>query len=641
MTSPAPEHFLPPLYRNLAAHNVRTSLHYTQLRTVSDPTNHIGDSFLLHPSSHSETLITKENAKCLVFPRVQRAKRRVKEIEQRVEQEMSSRFEGLTDDQRNSVLSLVSTNTLLRNLNQKAINYNSSKRRGSLGYKSITVDDFSAVNDLLSAEIPDFLVHEHLLISDKEKQEEEEEKRRKEQKRLDDELWDEDDGDGGKGSSSRSLANQQHQQHLSRRPELTPKAKYSKMVSQIKQAESFIAPPGTIQQQDPNNPPGYEEMKRVTRSLYEWSQNMINEPINLLNNKNLPQITPNTILPPRNATPPKNNNTSSTTNDSQKSQSDQSNLSPSNININSSSLQPSSNQPQSPQDPTSLSSATLNPAQSCTNTASQQQQQQQQDQKEEQATTYGEFDVLLNACKPVAAESKLSIRLNVMQETNPPQALIQSLKANLGYDIKTHVETIKVEEVERSVRGFNFSSHPKPEYTSTLSKKRHQYGNWYIKPSMWNEYMLKSGAEKNPKPREKMGGLVQQKLDAIMVNRAKEEAAFQAALLQSFGAVVLAKAAVGDKEKEGKEKDGGNGGGGGASRGGDAVGSRQQSRQVSRQVSRQSSFANLIHEGGKSVSQVQLSGGGPSGSVVRQPSMLRRDQTKSQSSIASVPEEVA
>ncbi|KAJ3005996.1 UNVERIFIED_CONTAM: hypothetical protein HDU68_004324, partial [Siphonaria sp. JEL0065] len=611
-----------------------TSLHYTQLRTVSDPTNHIGDSFLLHPSSHSETLITKENAKCLIFPRVQRAKLRVKEIEQRVEQEMSSRFEGLTDDQRESVLSLVSTNTLLRNLNQKAINYNSSKRRGSLGYKAIAVDDFSATNDLLSAEIPDFFVHEHLLISDKEKHMEEEEKRRKEQKRLDDELWDEDDdGVGGKGSSSHSLANQ-HLQHQTRRPELTPKAKYSKMVSQIKQAESFIAPAGTIQQQDPNNPPGYEEMKSVTRSLYEWSQNMINEPINLLNNKNLPQITPNSILPPRNATPPKNSAPS--TNDSQQSQSDQSNLSPSNINSNSSSLQPSSNQPQSTQDPTSLSSATLNPAQSCTNTASQQ-QQQQQDQKEDQATTYGEFDVLLNACKPVAAESKLSIRLNVMQETNPPQALIQSLKANLGYDIKTHVETIKVEEVERSVRGFNFSSHQQHEYTSTLSKKRHQYGNWYIKPSMWNEYMLKSGAEKNPKPREKMGGLVQQKLDAIMVNRAKEEAAFQAALLQSFGAAVLAKAAVGEKEKE-KE---GNNGGGGTSRGGDNLGSRHQSRQVSRQVSRQSSFANLIHDGGKSASLVQLSGGGPSGSVVRQLSMLRRDQTKSQSSIASVPEEVA
>ncbi|KAI9352631.1 hypothetical protein BDR26DRAFT_197381 [Obelidium mucronatum] len=420
------------------------------------------------------------------------------------------------------------------------------------------------------------------------------------------------------------------------------------------------------QQQDSNNPPGFEEMKRVTKSLYDWSQNMINAPINLFDNKNLPQITPNTIMPPqaRNNTPPKSssnlndNNSLPAPQQLQQQQQQGSSLSPETAAASAQNLQQpsSSNNISQPNDPTSLSPSG-NPA------ASQQtllaDSQQQPAAPAQQETIYGEFDVLLNACKPVAAESKLSIRLNVMQETNPPQALIKSLKENLGYDIKTHVETIKVEEVEHSIRGFSFafpankSTDAATAAAATLSnKRRHQYGNWYIKPSMWNEYMVKSGAEKNPKPREKMGGLVQQKLDAIMVNRAKEEAAFQAALLQSFGPPPPPPTAAPVQQGQGQQGAGTTahsrgsrvdadasaaaaaaGGGGG----GFAGISRQVSRQVSRQASRQSSFANLLQqEGGGGVG----GGGGAPGKSAggRSLSTLKREQSKSQASIASVPE---
>ena len=44
----------------------------------------------------------------------------------------------------------------------------------------------------------------------------------------------------------------------------------------------------------------------------------------------------------------------------------------------------------------------------------------------------GGLDVLLNACKPTLLDAKPPIRLNVIQESNPPEALVKNLKKTLG-----------------------------------------------------------------------------------------------------------------------------------------------------------------------------------------------------------------
>lgn len=48
----------------------------------------------------------------------------------------------------------------------------------------------------------------------------------------------------------------------------------------------------------------------------------------------------------------------------------------------------------------------------------------------------GEFDVLLNACRPAILENKMPIRLNVVHEMHPPEALVQGLRDQLGLTIK-------------------------------------------------------------------------------------------------------------------------------------------------------------------------------------------------------------
>ncbi|KAJ3229646.1 hypothetical protein HDU78_008912, partial [Chytriomyces hyalinus] len=416
------------------------------MKTVSDPLNVMMDSLTIH-SHEPRVAITKENAKNLVFPRVQRARRRVKEIEASVELEMvhSKRFEGLSDDQRLSVLQLVEKNAFLRKLNDPK----QQQRQNA--------------NDSLSIlDSPDqeFVIHSYALMQDVE-------------------LVHRASGADDDSNSSDS--------EKPAKKDLTPREKYSRLIKRESQGSNPTVSTVSVDE-DNSASRGYEEMKRVTKSLQDWSQTMLASPVNLFDYEQ--------ELRQRHERQHRKRDDKI----------------------------PSS--PPSPPETRERNSATVN-VYTMQDSSS---MQATQGSTEPGATNaYGEFEILLNACKPATMESKLSIRLNVSQENNPPLSLIASLKHNLGVDIKARVETIKMEEVKNRNSDFCFSIH------SHHLKNRPQYGNWYLKPESWNEFMLKSGAEKNPKPRKKMGGLVQQKLDKIMITRAKEEAAFQLALAQSYG----------------------------------------------------------------------------------------------------------
>ncbi|KAJ3291679.1 hypothetical protein HDU79_002137 [Rhizoclosmatium sp. JEL0117] len=554
---PIPLPHTPPLWtsRRLPGH----SIHYSQLRTVQDPTLSLGDSFLYkldsHPSAGSggtnqnnvQVVVTRDNCRDLVFPRVRRARGRVREIEERVEGELATQFEGLTEDQRDSVLHLVKRNAKLREMNRKLINKDQSSVEGS--QDKISMDNSNSEDVLKTAGI-DFVVYDYILkgggdLKEGERKfrsdvEEEEKNQKKEAKEVgsrelgsDGELVTE---KNGSNSTLPSLSTLIQKPAVPAIPhiELTPRQKYAKLVAKrdlfpnTSTTLTSTSSPTTTEEQLPAAAAGLEEMKRVTKGLHDWSQNMINAPINLFDNKNLPKITPSpwttttTTTNQRTGSPPK------------QGLFDLTGTSPAGIITGSGEpilLQPSTQPgPTGPSPDTNTLTVPGLPGDAHKSTPG------LKDDPLFVDSAYGEFDVLLNACKPTATESKLSIRLNVVQETNPPCALVAALKENLGYEIRTRVEGLKVaeERVARRVvrKDFVVSTHPVKEGSG---HKRVNYGNWYIKPDMWNEYMLKSGAEKNPKPRPKMGGLVQQKLDQIMVVRAKEEAAFQAALMQSLG----------------------------------------------------------------------------------------------------------
>ncbi|KAJ3112907.1 hypothetical protein HK100_002160 [Physocladia obscura] len=357
------------------------------MRTVLDPTEEITDTLMYHKSfrggggSSNGPEITRENAKSLVFPRVARARRRVCAIEDQVQLQMASKFEGLTDSQRRAVLQLVSRNNHLLEINKEALNDKKHHRSEALNF-----NDF--LNQLVYNEdeagvdgtIEDFTICKHMLKSDNGAA---------------------DKTDDGTGVEKVSEKNSE-------------KISFPNIDPEIGQRNQFLD--GAIDQ---------------TQQQQQLQQHSPNVGIALLDSG-------------------------------------------------------------------------LHNGQ----------------QNSSQQETYGDFEILLNACKPAAAESKLAVRLNVMQEPNPSAYLIQALKQNLGVDIKA-----------TNQKGIDFLA------IKLHAKKRLQvgyysrcYGNWYIKPTMWNEYMLKKGAEKNPKPREKIGGLVQKKLDQIMQIRAKEDAKMQQAL---------------------------------------------------------------------------------------------------------------
>ncbi|KAI8827593.1 hypothetical protein BJ741DRAFT_654162 [Chytriomyces cf. hyalinus JEL632] len=425
--------------RNLPTH----SLHYSLMKTVSDPLNSMMDSLTIQ-THKPRFAITKENAKNLVFPRVQRARRRVKEIEASVELEMSKRFEGLSEDQRLSVLQLVEKNAFLRKLNDPKQQLRNSN------------DSMS----ILDSPDQEFMIHSYALMQDAELAHR---------------------ASGGDDTSN------SRESEMPVKKDLTPREKYSRLIKRESQGSNPAASTVSVDE-DNSASRGYEEMKHVTKSLQDWSQTMLASPVNLFDyEKELSQRHERQHRKRDNKVP---------------------------------------SSPPSPPESRERNSATVN-VYTMQDSSSKQATQGSTDPGATSA--YGEFEILLNACKPATMESKLSIRLNVSQENNPPLSLISSLKHNLGVDIKARVETIKMEEVKNRNSDFSFSMH------SHDLKNKPQYGNWYLKPESWNEFMVKSGAEKNPKPRKKMGGLVQQKLDKIMITRAKEEAAFQLALAQSYG----------------------------------------------------------------------------------------------------------
>ncbi|KAH6572433.1 hypothetical protein BASA62_003372 [Batrachochytrium salamandrivorans] len=130
------------------------------------------------------------------------------------------------------------------------------------------------------------------------------------------------------------------------------------------------------------------------------------------------------------------------------------------------------------------------------------------------------FDVLLNACKPTILEAKPPVRLNVIHEMNPPNALAEKLKNNCAASLKKkktpdHAKTKKVlPEIDSS-----FS------YTRKPAQQRPRYGVWYVSPHLWKEHVYDHGkvssrGEPKDTQQQQFGGIVQAKLDEI--NRKRE-----------------------------------------------------------------------------------------------------------------------
>ncbi|KAJ1548004.1 hypothetical protein HK096_007475 [Nowakowskiella sp. JEL0078] len=148
-----------------------------------------------------------------------------------------------------------------------------------------------------------------------------------------------------------------------------------------------------------------------------------------------------------------------------------------------------------------------------------------------------DFDVLLNACKPNLMDSKPPMRLNVLDEANPPEALINSLRDNLGVIIqKTRIGT-----AEARARGI-----PEIDLANARDKgKKSAYGRWYVQPSKWEkipELKLESN-EQNPvfskmaiasQRGKRQKGIVQQKLEEIVTHRAKEDQRLAQMMAQMF-----------------------------------------------------------------------------------------------------------
>ncbi|KAJ3205813.1 hypothetical protein HDU82_004942 [Entophlyctis luteolus] len=150
-------------------------------RTVTDPLETINEDLMYHKSAttypldesgRKQTTVAAENARKMVFPRVERARQRVQQIEDNVKSDMSTQFEGLTKDQRRSVIQLVSRNTHLRELNKWAAQERKYQRRISRGfnYESLVGKlDYTEAEAEPDGTIQEFIVHEHTLASDLER----------------------------------------------------------------------------------------------------------------------------------------------------------------------------------------------------------------------------------------------------------------------------------------------------------------------------------------------------------------------------------------------------------------------------------------------------------------------------------------
>ncbi|TPX63296.1 hypothetical protein SpCBS45565_g06746 [Spizellomyces sp. 'palustris'] len=134
------------------------------------------------------------------------------------------------------------------------------------------------------------------------------------------------------------------------------------------------------------------------------------------------------------------------------------------------------------------------------------------------------FDILLNACKPSILEAKPSVRLNIVREANPPEALLQSLRENLGLQIGK--DKRRSGSPRRRQRGMEGQGAVSQEDARRIREK---YGAWYVRPAMWNEFMRKNEEDAKSKNYDasssrRFGGIVQTKLDEILANRAREDA---------------------------------------------------------------------------------------------------------------------
>ncbi|KAI8927783.1 hypothetical protein BC831DRAFT_451051 [Entophlyctis helioformis] len=132
------------------------------------------------------------------------------------------------------------------------------------------------------------------------------------------------------------------------------------------------------------------------------------------------------------------------------------------------------------------------------------------------------FDVLLNACKPSILEAKPPVRLNVVHEINPPDALVSTLQKNLGMNL---------DDKKDGKDGAGKSKKVLPEvdssftYRKKVRRQRPRYGAWYVPSRLWNEYMNTHGEDAVKKKADesknhRFGGIVQEKLDEI--NRKRE-----------------------------------------------------------------------------------------------------------------------
>ncbi|KAJ3107749.1 hypothetical protein HDU97_003419 [Phlyctochytrium planicorne] len=144
----------------------------------------------------------------------------------------------------------------------------------------------------------------------------------------------------------------------------------------------------------------------------------------------------------------------------------------------------------------------------------------------------GDFGILLNAWKPSILETKPPTRLHVVQELNPPESLVHSLKENLGADVdeaildKTRYRATKFFGNGRKFHDIWFDSTIDIAHHPKHSKDFQSYGAWYVEPKKWNHLMIENRAAKSKASSQKdrhMVGLVQRKLDEIVAQRAKTD----------------------------------------------------------------------------------------------------------------------
>ncbi|KAI8803301.1 hypothetical protein BJ742DRAFT_857620 [Cladochytrium replicatum] len=149
-----------------------------------------------------------------------------------------------------------------------------------------------------------------------------------------------------------------------------------------------------------------------------------------------------------------------------------------------------------------------------------------------------DFDILLNAWKPTIMDPKPPIKINVVHEENPPDALLQGLRDNLGILIGVPSDQESYLFNPASMNRTNFPEKrskmvpPRTDEHHTTHSERLHYGVWYAHPSQWEKLRKKREEEIASKNRvvsstSSSRGVVQEKLDMIMAHRAKVEQQLQ------------------------------------------------------------------------------------------------------------------